>query len=265
MSQITTETQLHFLEILAEHKDFTKKKPRKATTLFKTLNAIYLFTIHNEKRGIQNHFPGMNLLAKIAGCCRKSVWEFVNSSEIVIFCDVKKERFASHTYQLKDWVIQWFRLFYRFGFMKHFLTDWDRWLKTFKKRLKAKIFPWVQEGWSIKRIYEGLLNKFSTKKTLKSYTDNPLKSYTIKSSSYHEANTRDKTKHEPPVFGQEFEKVGGLMASFGFQNGDIMQFLKRNPLTRLKDAFFHYSERVKNGWQVKCKPRALQSIINLCK
>src|SRR5579864_6607239 len=127
------ESQLYLLEFLADFKDPRNQRQRLKTSHFKTLNAIYLFTRHNEKKGRQFHYPSKELLSDMAKIDRSLVTEFITSDEIGIFCEVERQKFISNRYKLKEWVYEWFRLFYRSGMMKGMHENYDRWLADFKK------------------------------------------------------------------------------------------------------------------------------------
>lgn len=175
------ESQLYLFEFLSSFSDMKNVRKRIKPSFFKTLNAIYLITRMNEEKGREFHYPGKELISEFAKVDRSKVTEFITSPEIEIFCDVKRSAFCSNHYFLKEWVYQWFRLFYRSGMMKGMQENYDQWMKDFQKRLKKWLVPLVQAGKTIRDIYESVVNKLSTKKFLKVAATNPLKGAAIKS------------------------------------------------------------------------------------
>lgn len=177
----SSESQLYLFEFLSAFKDHKNIRKRLKTSFFKTLNAIYLITITNERKGREFHYPSKEWIADFAKIDRSMVTEFITSEEVEIFCEVKRSAFCSNHYFLKDWVYQWFRLFYRSGMMKGLHENYQRWLEDFHKRIKKWLIPLVQAGKKIKEIYESVVNKLSTRKSLKTADDNSLKTAGTKS------------------------------------------------------------------------------------
>lgn len=169
------EIQIHLIECLAGFKDPKNERQRLKSSHFKTLNAIYLLIRHNEKKGRQTHYPGKELISDVAKIDRSLVTEFITSKEVELFCEVKRSAFRSNEYKLKEWVYQWFRLFYRSGMMRGMQDNYNRWLLDFKKRLNRWLIPLIQSGKQIREIYESVVNKLSTINPLKVAARNPLK------------------------------------------------------------------------------------------
>lgn len=184
-TQENTLENLFLVEFLADYKDPNNKRKRRKTTPFRILNAIYLFVKRNSEKGNEFTFLSKDLIAKIAKVGRASVTEFITSEYFSLFCSVRRRKRGdgkndSNVYFLKDWVFQWFRLFWRAGMMKGLHDNYSTWFLSFKKRLAKWLVPLIEGGCTIRQIYEGVVNKLSTKNLLKVAAAKSLKAAAIK-------------------------------------------------------------------------------------
>ena len=121
--------------------------------------------------------------------------------------------------------------------MRGFLDNYSKWLSGFKKRLSRWIIPLVEGGMSIKQIYEGLVNKLSTKSMLKSTVANPLKSAGINPSG----NSLNLKSPRTDFFSsQEEERRAQTLESklYGFK-------LTVSQVSYLKDTY--YLQEIRDG------------------
>jgi hypothetical protein len=263
------ESQLHIFEFLAEFKNPKNQRKRLKTTPFKTLQAIFQIIQTNINKKRSEHYPSKDLIADVAGICRKEVTEFITSEEIAIFCDVqrhydtKRKRFESNRYKLKEWVFQWFRLFWRSGMMKHFRKRYDWWLSDFKKRINKWLVPLVQKGHSIKQIYESVVNNLSTEIRLKGAAAKGLKGAGIKPSGIHEAyGTKTNIEQSTnPLVKEILETVDLLGNRFSLRDGDIRWVTNYLNLNEIRGGITIQDQRLKNGMIPDSPIRAFMSAI----
>jgi hypothetical protein len=223
------EIALHTILGLAHHIDPKNKRLRKKPSFFKTLNAIYIMQIANEKRGRFDNFPDKETLRKNAKISRSLVTKFVTSPWIKDFCVVIRrpngpnKRFNSNLYRLHEPVYQWFRLMYRSGMMRGMHVDYTQWLADFTKRVNNWLLPLVEEGHTIADIYTRFVNKLSTKKSSKVAAVKPLKvaginppGESMKHSGYQD------TESLPLSVTQDFHLAAEtLISRFSLREGDV--------------------------------------------
>lgn len=263
-----TEQQLHILEFLSSFSNPVNKRKRVKKSPFKILNAIYLFTKHNEQKGRQYHYPSFDTIKQMAKCGRRQVSEFINSPEIDLFCDVLRDTFTSHRYVLKDWVYQWFRLFWRSGMMKNIYTKWKWWHDDFVKRIHKWLIPQVHLGYSIRTIYERFLNRLSTTNSLKGNATNPLKGNTIKPSGISIKPLGIKSNIEGslhPAIKELLNIERTLRDRFHLKEGDINRLINSFSLRRLKPACKLNELWIKRGMQIQSPIKVFQTCLNQSK
>lgn len=259
------EIQINLLDLLAEFKDQKNRRQRAKSSPFKVLNAIYLITIYNEKKGRQLHYPGKEYIADRAKIDRSLVTKVVTSIDFELYCDVKRAPFRSNEYKLKEWVFQWFRLFYRSGMMKGLQQNYKRWLQDFQKRLRRWLIPALHAGNSLKDIYDAFVNKLSTRNPLKVAAVESLKVAAMNPAGGSTNPYGLKTNTELSDYTVlEFNELHGKMKNRLFLNeGDIRQFTFKNSLGLVKKGVDKLLYRIeKLGWKPISKVRALQKIIN---
>lgn len=267
-----TSQQANLLLILSEFINPENERKRIRTIPFKVLNSIYLFTKNCQIKKYPEVFPSYDLLAKMSYCSRKEVAEFIESNEIEIFCEVKREPFKSNRYYLKQWVFEWFKLFYRFGMMKNLHSNFKKWLSSFKKRMKNFIMPWIEKGFNISQILIELLNKLSTKLNLKGDAVKTLKGDAIKSFTgiktyvyktiFEKPPDKPKTDEFDPIL-TDFKKICSVLRDrFNIGISDINQFIKKNSAFRLNFAINLLEKQYQTGWRANSPIKALQNLLN---
>lgn len=253
------ESQLYLLEFLANFKDPKNIRQRLKTTPFKVLQAIYHITKHNLNRNRPDTYPSKEYIAQVAGCGRRQVTDFINSPDCEIFCEVRREydlvnkRFCANHYVLKDWVFDWFRLFWRSGMMRNFRNRYDYWLADFTKRVKKWLVPLVNLGKSVKEIYEGVVNKLSTKNLLKGAAGKCLKgadtTYTRTNNDYVSLSNRESETLPLPSVKEFTFLANQVLPRFHLKEADINSVMKSFSLNDIKSGIRIHEHRVKNGFK----------------
>lgn len=265
--------QIQLFELLGLSIFIDPKNVRQKTkkTPFKVLNSVYLLTKNNLEKGRTEHYPSKELIADVAGCCRSEVTKFITSEVCEEFCHVHREfdpitkKFKANRYFLKNWVYDWFQLFWRSGMMKHFRTNHKWWISDFKKRIYNWLMPLLDAGKTVKEIYEGFVNKLSTEKPLKRAAVNPLKRADIKPTEYHEAYgtriSREGGVLDLPSM-QDFNFIGTqLVTRFGLREGDINSLMRSFNLIDLKRGYNIHNQRLKSGFVPKSPVAAFISAV----
>jgi hypothetical protein len=233
---------LFLIEFLADFKDPNNKRKRRKTTFFRILNAIYLLTKRNSEKGNEHTFPCKALISDVAKVGRTEVTEFITSEYFSLFCSVRRRKRGdgkndSNVYFLKDWVFQWFRLFWRAGMLKGLHVNYSAWFLSFKKRLTKWLVPLVEGGCSIRQIYEGVVNKLSTKKLLKTAAAKSLKAAAIKPPGVfiksNEPRDRFFSFQEQE---REARALDSQLLSFTLTNSQVWMIRDKYYLQEIKDA-----------------------------
>lgn len=239
-----------------------KKRARSAPSKIKVL--YHLFQLHkNVANGKWTEiYQGRKKIAQKAKVSLRHFKEFISDPDFKLFGSRKHRGGTTSVYTLHNWVIQFFEFFEKKGMMKDFRTDFNGWKERFVKRLHNWLLPLLRKGHSLTEI---LMNKLSTKKTLKGTGSNSLKGAKIKpSGSSHEA-FGIKTKDENAELGtQESNLVAGILSNrLHLSGSDIHQFLFKNPLHLVKKAALTLCYRIEIlKWEARSNVRALQDIIN---
>lgn len=251
---------------LASYTNPENVRQRTSESPFRVLNALYLITITNINKGRTETYPCKETIAKVAKCSRSKVTEFINSPAVEEFCHVIREydhankRFRANRYVVKQWVINFFQLFWRSGMMKHFKTDYKRWFTTFKKRIYNWLIPLFQKGKTIKEIFDSAVNKLSTKDDLKLAAGSALKVAGINPSgdkAYENEDTGD------PISTEVKNVVGILKNRFHLRDGDIYHFIFREKLCLTIQSIRELCYRIDiKDWKPTNIVRSLQSILN---
>lgn len=242
--------------------DSTKKRRNRIKkTPFKVLQGIFQLVQNNLNKKRTEHYPSKELIAEVSGCTRRQVTEFITSEVSKEFVDVFREydpvtkKFKANRYMLKDWVFDAFRLFWRSGMMKHYQTNWDWWISDFKNRIYNWLIPLLDKGMNFKEIHASVMNKLSTKKSLKGAAANPLKGADIKPTGLHKDYvTRTNGISEPPQVPilQEMTFICNTMVNrFHVKEGDMNRILRYYTPVDVKTGYRIHSEWVNNGFKPK--------------
>lgn len=257
MNSNEQETSLYLLECLADSMvNPNGKRARKKKTPFRIINSIYLFTKRmTEKGNSREIFPGKALLAKMSGCSISEVTKFITSKEIDLFCEVKREKFKSNTYILKEWVFCFFRLFWRSGMMKEYNKDYDRWIGDFKKRIRKWLVPLLQSGVTMQEIWQSVLNKLSTRNPVKKATTTPLKEPLLSPTEYmkplgSKLNSEDGIS-QLPFFVDSLRLANEMKNRFSMREADINTILRGFSLSDVKGGFGVHIQRLQGGLKPK--------------
>jgi len=261
------EIQLYQFLGLANFVNPNNIRQKISNTPFKVLQAIYLIARTNHSKGREETYPCKETIAKVAGCGRRKVTEFINSPACSEFCEVIREydhvnkRFRPNRYILKDWVIQLFMLFWRSGMMKNFKTNFEKWRSEFKKRIYKWLIPLVQKGKTLKEIWNGVMNKLSTKRGLIGAAGNGLIGAGINPTGNKALRENEYT--EDPIQKSIGQTVGILRDRFHLREGDIHHFVFREKLANTIQCAKELCSRIdKFDWKPKSFVRALQDLIN---
>lgn len=229
------ESQLHLLDLISVSINPLGKRKRIKKSSFKILNAIFLWQKRDLELGRNFHFPCKETIATKAKVSRKTVTDFINSEDFKIFCDVYRSPFRSNQYRLKEWVFDWFRLFWRSGMMKHFHTKYEWWKNDFHKRLHKWLIAQVQEGRTCAEILYAVMNKLSTKKSPKVAAAKPLKvAGTDASQVSHIPSGSKLDGFALPSIASLFSVADTLSSRFHLQDGDLNMVINSFSLSDLK-------------------------------
>lgn len=264
--------QLCLLQALSVYIEPENQRQRIKKSFFKVLQAIYQIMRTNENKGRSEHFPSKELIADVAGCGRRQVTDFVTSTCFSEFCDVQrsynkeKKRFAPNRYVLKKGIYELFVLFWRSGMMKNFRKNYDWWLSDFKKRIQNWLIPLLENGKTVREIYESVVNKSSMRKCLKGAAGKCLKGAGIKSTrDIHKDSVIRETRYsEPPPLPsfQQMNFIGSQLSTrFLLKDGDINSIFNNFSLKDIKSGYNIHESRIKNGLKPKSQVAAFISAI----
>jgi hypothetical protein len=139
-------------------------------------------------------------------------------------------------------------------------SDYQKWLAVFKDRIRKKLIPLIQKGYSVLQILnQGLMNRLSTKNGLKVAAVNGLKVAGIKSSKEekHKASSFEeglRPNRVPPPLDLPCLAVMPVIAntlvnSFQMKEADANSVMNSFSLIHLKRGIRIHGERLKQGFQ----------------
>jgi hypothetical protein len=159
-----------------------------------------------------------------------------------------------------------FHFFEKKGMMKNFRKKFKEWKEVFLKRIRQWLLPLIKKG---KTLYEILMNKLSTKKTLKGVELKVLKGVGIKSKeSFYKSIYGNRNNTDDPPFPevQEMHDVGDLLRNrLQIREGDVYMFTKSFSLNHLKRAIMMKIEWLRRGMEVISPAKVLQTCLNRTK
>jgi hypothetical protein len=216
-----------------------QKRARSAPTKIKSLYHLFQLNKNIKNKKWSKNFQGKTAISEKALVSKRHFSDFVNSSDFNFLGKVKHRGGTTNEYELEPWVVDMFSFFEKKGMMQNFRQDFDKWKRTFLKRINHWLLPLLRKGHTLSQI---LMNRLSTKQNLKGVDPKHLKGVGIKPKASpsrvpYEALQGSRTKQSVPSIPafQEFCELSETLSTrFLIKDGDLNMLMNSYSLKQIK-------------------------------
>ena len=232
-------------------KSFEKTKSSRSHFAGSLIKVIY--NIYQYHKRYDSVFPSAKKQAEsiAVNLCEKTVYRVVNSKIFRIFGHKVNRDFSSNAYKLHPWVIECFQNLEKLGFMKHFATDFKRWLKLWRMQIPRFVVNRLLNILTWSDLFENKRQLFTKRRDrcpTKGKIDVPLLGSKISSLGSLEDGIRETTN---PFSAKHAEAISILERDIGMKQGDIHYVSNYLGLRDILGGLKILQERIAKGWKIE--------------